>query len=104
MLNHQIIIEMIYLKLTERKVLKLFPEFHSEKERHDLLDTYTCSCRKLNNIVFDVTTKSLELLLNRLFAMHGCRGGIDITILRGLIPLMNKEQEKRTYVYFKSFS
>ena len=31
----------------------MFPEFHSEKEKHDLLDIYSCSCRTINEHQFD---------------------------------------------------
>ena len=41
------------LKLTKLKVLKMFPEFNSEKEKHDLLDIYTVSCRTISEHQFE---------------------------------------------------
>ena len=94
------------LKLTKFKVLKMFPEFHSEKEKHDLLDIYTVSCRTINEHQFEFDSpETIDLFLDKIVAMGGCRGGYDIKVLRTILNDSNlsKEQENRIHTYINSF-
>lgn len=94
------------LKLTKFKVLKMFPEFHSEKEKHDLLDIYTVSCRTIIEHQFEFDSpETIDLFLDKIVAMGGCRGGYDIKVLRTILNDSNlsKEQENRIHTYINSF-
>ena len=94
------------LKLTKFKVLKMFPEFHSEKEKHDLLDIYTVSCRTINEHQFEFDSpETIDLFLDKIVVMGGCRGGYDIKVLRTILNDSNlsKEQENRIHTYINSF-
>ena len=94
------------LKLTKFKVLKMFPEFHSEKEKHDLLDIYSCSCRTINEHQFDFDSpETIDLFIDRIIAMGGCRGGYDIKVLRTMLNGSNLsyEQKSRIHTYINSF-
>ena len=97
---------MKHLKLTKFKVLKMFPEFHSEKEKHDLLDTYTVSCRTISEHQFEFDSPdTIDLFIDRIIAMRGCRGGYDIKVLRTMLNDSNlsKEQESKILEYIRSF-
>ena len=97
---------MEYLKLTKFKVLKMFPEFHSEKEKHDLLDIYTVSCRTISEHQFEFDSPdTIDLFIDRIIAMRGCRGGEDIKVLRTMLNGSNLsyEQESRIHTYINSF-
>ena len=94
------------LKLTRFKVLKMFPEFHSEKEKHDLLDIYTISCRTIIEHKFEFDSpETIDLFIDRIIAMRGCRGGYDIKVLRTMLNDSNLscEQESRIHKYINSF-
>lgn len=94
------------LKLTKFKVLKMFPEFHSEKEKHDLLDIYTVSCRTINEHQFEFDSpETIDLFIDKIIAMGGCRGGYDIKVLRTMLngSNMSYEQESRIHTYINSF-
>ena len=94
------------LKLTKFKVLKMFPEFRSEKEKHDLLDTYTVSCRTISEYQFEFdSTETIDLFIDRIIAMEGCRGGYDIKVLRTMLndSSLSNEQENRINTYIHSF-
>ena len=94
------------LKLTKFKVLKMFPEFHSEKEKHDLLDIYTVSCRTISEHQFEFDSpETIDLFIDKIIAMGGCRGGYDIKVLRTMLNDSNlsKEQESKILEYFRSF-
>ena len=97
---------MSYLKLTRFKVLKMFPEFHSEKEKHDLLDIYTVSCRTISKHQFEFDSpETVNLFIDRIIAMRGCRGGYDIKVLRMMLMKSNlsNEQESKIQEYIRSF-
>lgn len=94
------------LKLTKFKVLKMFPEFHSEKEKHDLLDIYTVSCRTINEHQFKFDSPEIiDLFIDRIIAMGGCRGSYDIKVFRTMLDDSNlsNEQESRINTYIHSF-
>ena len=94
------------LKLTRFKVLKMFPEFHSEKEKHDLLDIYTVSCRTISEHQFEFDSpETIDLFIDRIITMRGCRGGYDIKVLRTMLNDSNLscEQESRIHTYINSF-
>ena len=53
----------------------MFPEFHSEKEKHDLLDIYTGGCRTITSIKFEFDSpEAIDLFIDKIIAMGGCRG------------------------------
>ena len=90
------------LKLTKFKVLKMFPEFHSEKEKHDLLD----SCRTINEHQFDFDSpETIDLFIDKIVAMGGCRGGEDIKVLRTMLDdsYLSNEQERKIQEYIRRF-
>ena len=94
------------LKLTKFKVLKMFPEFHSEKEKHDLLDIYSCSCRTINEHQFDFDSpETIDLFIDKIVAMGGCRGGEDIKVLRTMLDdsYLSNEQERKIQEYIRRF-
>lgn len=97
---------MKHLKLTKFKVLKMFPEFHSEKEKHDLLDIYTVSCRTISEHQFEFESPdTIDLFIDKIIAMRGCRGGYDIKVLRTMLDDSNlsKDQESKILEYIRSF-
>ena len=97
---------MEHLKLTKFKVLKMFPEFHSEKEKHDLLDIYSCSCRTINEHQFEFDSpETIDLFIDRIVTMGGCRGSEDIKILRMMLDGSNlsNEQERKIQEYIRKF-
>ena len=97
---------MKHLKLTKFKVLKMFPEFHSEKEKHDLLDIYTVGCRTINEHQFDFDSlETIDLFIDKIVAMGGCRGGEDIKVLRTMLNESNlsNEQERKIQEYIGRF-
>ena len=94
------------LKLTKFKVLQMFPEFHSEKEKHDLLDIYTVSCRTISEYQFGFDSpETIDLFIDKIIAMGGCRGGYDIKVFRTMLDDSNlsKEQESKILKYIRSF-
>ena len=104
--NKNLIFDMSYLKLTRFKVLKMFPEFHSEKEKHDLLDIYTVSCRTISEYQFGFDSpETIDLFIDKIIAMGGCRGGYDIKVFRTMLDDSNlsKEQESKILEYIRSF-
>lgn len=97
---------MEHLKLTKFKVLKMFPEFHSEKEKHDLLDIYTVSCRTINEHQYEFDSpETIDLFIDKIIAMGGCRGEYDIKVLRTMLNgfKLSNEQENRMNTYINSF-
>lgn len=97
---------MEHLKLTKVKVLKMFPEFHSEKEKHDLLDIYTVSCRTISEHQFEFDSpETIDLFIDKIIAMGGCRGGYDIKVFKTMCNGSNLsyEQEGRIYTYINAF-
>ena len=94
------------LKLTKFKVLKMFPEFHSEKEKHDLLDIYTVSCRMINEHQFEFdSSETIDLFIDKVVAMGGCRGGEDIKVFRTMLDdsYLSNEQERKIQEYIRRF-
>ena len=97
---------MEHLKLTKFKVLKMFPEFHSEKEKHDLLDIYTVSCRTINEHQYEFDSlETIDIFIDKIVAMGGCRGGEDIKVFRTMLDDSNLsyEQERKIQEYIRKF-
>jgi hypothetical protein len=97
---------MEHLKLTKFKVLKMFPEFHSEKEKHDLLDIYTVSCRTISEHQFEFDSpETIDLFIDKIIAMGGCRGSYDIKVFRTMLndSCLSNEQESKIQEYIRNF-